>query len=195
MTPIGAAGSCGRLPDDRGDDAPACGSIAEFAQVDPLPRAQVDAPAADGKRESRPHERRFRMGGHVVVALVGVDVVGFAFADEAVEDRFQIGAHVGIGVLVEGQTGRGVLDEEVQQSRGGQRRKVRLDLVGDRVEAPAAGAEGEFDLAYHRCRMFLRCMISGAKIRFFPESPSPRLPFPVAAERKKRSDVIRFSRK
>ena len=84
MTPIGAAGSCGRLPDDRGDDAPACGSIAEFAQVDPLPRAQVDAPAADGKRESRPHERRFRMGGHVVVALVGVDVVGFAFADEAV---------------------------------------------------------------------------------------------------------------
>ena len=82
------------------------------------------------------------MGGHVVVALVGVDVVGFAFADEAVEDRFQIGAHVGIGVLVEGQTGRGVLDEEVQQSRGGQRRKVRFDLVGDRVEAPAAGAEG-----------------------------------------------------
>ena len=35
VTPVGAAGSCGRLPDDRGDDAPACGPIAEFAQVDP----------------------------------------------------------------------------------------------------------------------------------------------------------------
>ena len=67
---------------------------------------------------------------HVVVALAGVLVVGFAFAHQAVEDGGHVRLHVGVGILVDAQRGRGVLDEQVQQPRFGQWRQVAHYFVG-----------------------------------------------------------------
>src|SRR5699024_3503768 len=57
------------LPDDRGDDAAARGAVAELAEINPLPGAEVEPAAGDGNGEFDARERRFGMCGHVVVAF------------------------------------------------------------------------------------------------------------------------------
>ena len=83
------------------------------------------------------------MRGHVVVALQRMRIVGLAFADQPVEDRPEVPAHVGIGALVDRQSGRRVADEEIHEPRRRQCGQVGDDLVRDGVEAPGAGAERE----------------------------------------------------
>ena len=94
------------------------------------------------------------MRRHVVVALAGVDVVGFALPHEPVEDGRQIGTHIGIGVFIDREGCRGVFDKEMQDARSGQRREIRFDLAGDQMEAPAAGAKREFGLRCHTAVRF-----------------------------------------
>lgn len=137
------------LPHDRGDDPSRAAVTAKFAEVDALPCTQTEAAPCDGDREEGSRERRFGVGRHVVVPFERVDVIGFAFGDESVEYGFQIGADVRIGVLVEAQCGRGVSDEQVQQSRAGQRRQVAQHLFGDEVESLGTGREREFFLCDH----------------------------------------------
>ncbi len=81
------------------------------------------------------------MGGHVVGPFQRVFVIGFPFPHETVEDRRHVAPHVGVGVFVEGERRRGVLQEEVEQARFGQRGQVPQDFVRDQVEAPASGAQ------------------------------------------------------
>ncbi len=74
--------------------------VAELAQVDSLPCAEVEAATGDGYGDARAYERSFGVGGHVVGAFEGVEVIWLALSDEAVENAFEVGAHVGVGVLI-----------------------------------------------------------------------------------------------
>ena len=53
------------------------------------------------------------MSWHIVIALQGMLVIRFSFADYVVENALQIGTHVGVGILVDRECGRGVFDNEV----------------------------------------------------------------------------------
>ena len=59
------------------------------------------------------------MGGHVVAALQGVEVVSLVLRDEVVEDGGHVVTHVGVGILIDAKTATGMLDEEVQQAAFG----------------------------------------------------------------------------
>ncbi len=80
------------------------------------------------------------MRRHVVVAFERVDVVGFALADQPVEDGREVRADVGIGVFVDRKTCGGVFDEKMHQPGDGQRRQVGHDFVRDEVKPAGAGA-------------------------------------------------------
>ena len=73
-------------------------------RVDALPCAEVEPALCDGYRQLDARERRFGMRRHVVVAFERVDVVGFALADQPVEDGREVRADVGIGVFVDRKT-------------------------------------------------------------------------------------------
>ena len=130
----------GALRDDCGDDAAARGAVTELAEINPLPGAEVEPAAGHGNGEFDARECRFGMCGHVVVAFERVDVVGFALADQPVEDGREVRADVGIGVFVDRKTCGGVFDEEMHQPGVGQRRQVGRDFVRDEVKAAGAGA-------------------------------------------------------
>lgn len=77
-------------------------------------------------------------------------VVGLALAHQVVEYGVEVAPHVGVGILVERQGRRGVLQKEVQQSRLGQLTELCGNLVGDEVHAPPPRPQREFNLTYHR---------------------------------------------
>jgi len=99
----------------RDDQRPRSGLIAVFAQVDALPDPEGQRPVAHRNRDARAQHRGFDVSGHVVGAFDGVDE-GLVFGDHAIEAGFKIRANIGIGVFVDGQACRGVLDKDVQQS-------------------------------------------------------------------------------
>ena len=56
------------------------------------------------------------VGGHIVGAFEGVCQERQVFRHDLVEDTLKINAHRRVGIFIDRQTGRGVLDEERQQA-------------------------------------------------------------------------------
>ncbi|CUS04400.2 protein of unknown function [Candidatus Promineifilum breve] len=92
--------------------------VAVLAQIDPLPRAQRQPAVTDGDGQAAAQQDGLHVGGHVVRPLDGVLVKGRVLRGQAVEGCFHVGPHGGVGVLVEGQRGRGVADEYMGQPDG-----------------------------------------------------------------------------
>ena len=88
---------------DGSHDAAVAAVVAELAEVDALPGAEGEAAVGDGDGEAHAEERALGMGGHVVGTLHGVVIVGLSLPHEAVHDLAEVGAHVGIGILVDGE--------------------------------------------------------------------------------------------
>src|SRR4051794_38260418 len=89
--------------------------IAVLAQVDALPGPQGEATVADREGERWPEEGGLDVRGHVVGALERVGEGGRAVGDGLAEPGLEVAADVRRGVLVQGQRGRGVADEDVQE--------------------------------------------------------------------------------
>ena len=85
--------------------------VAEFAQIDALPCAEVQTATGDGDAEAYSCKTAFGMSRHVIVALEGVVIVRFAFAHEVVIDSLHVVTHVGVGIFVDAEGATGVLDE------------------------------------------------------------------------------------
>ena len=83
-------------------DAAVAAVVAEFAEVDALPGAEVEAAIGDGDGEAYAEEGALGVGGHVVGSFHGVLVVGLVLSHEAVHDLVHVGAHVGVGILIDG---------------------------------------------------------------------------------------------
>lgn len=67
-------------------------------------------------RNRAAQDRRFDVSGHVVRAFKGVLVIGRVFGDGVIEVALHIAAHVGIGVFIDSQRSRGVLNKEVKNA-------------------------------------------------------------------------------
>lgn len=120
--------------------------VAELAEVDALPRAEVEMPVGDGDGETRPHKHTLHMRGHVVGPFEGVAVARVVLLDERVEDRLHVGAHVGVAVFVDGESAAGVFHKDVDQSRAGQRGHEPHEAGRDEVKTAGHGGQGDFKL-------------------------------------------------
>ena len=99
------------------DDVADVGLVAVFAQIDRLPHAQNRFAVRDGDVDGHVRQNRADVGGHIVRALERVGIKRIVPRRDAVEKVFQIGQNVGIGVFLNGQSGRSVPDEHGQQPR------------------------------------------------------------------------------
>lgn len=127
-----------------------------------LPRPEREPAIRDGQLERHADDGALGMADAVVRALV--DVVPLErLGHNVVEDAVEVGAHVGVAVLVDGETRRGVLQEEEEHA----------DLVGvggraergyRERERGVRGSGGSGQVAGHRGRRTLT---------FLSESPRP----------------------
>ena len=86
-----------------------------FTQIDPLPRAQGQPPCPHWDTERCSEQRRLDMCGHVVGAFAGMTIGKILWSDH-VERRFQVQRDIRVGILVDRQRRRSVLDEDIQQT-------------------------------------------------------------------------------
>ena len=135
--------------DKGGHNTSSSAVVAELTEVDSLPRAQVQSSVGNGNRNTGSHQGRFGMGGHVVPSFQRMVVPGFPFAHQVIENLFHVAPYVRVTVLVDGQSGTGMLDEEVEQSGFGQCRQVVQHLVRHQMKAAGAWPEGKSRLLYH----------------------------------------------
>ena len=89
---------------DGGDYFPGGGMIAKFAEVDALPRAEIEAMAGDGDGKRRADDRGLGMGRHVVVSFHRVQIIRLTLLHQAVEYAFHVDTHVGVGIFIDGES-------------------------------------------------------------------------------------------
>ena len=111
--------------------------VAVLAEVDALPGAEGGAAAGQRQGQRGAEQGRLDVGGHVVVPLQGVGPVRSPFRHRLVEPGLEVVAHFRRGVLAQGERGRGVLDQQVEDAdRDLPQLRQRLEhLGGDQVKA------------------------------------------------------------
>ena len=80
------------------DERPVAASAPMLPEIDALPSAQREPPAADRDADARRGKGRLDVRGHVIGTLLGMGEVGIAFRDKSIEPRFQVrpGARIGV---------------------------------------------------------------------------------------------------
>lgn len=89
--------------------------VAVLAQIDALPRAEAQPAAGNGDQQAAAQQRRLDVGRHVVGPFDRV-LVRELFRHDGRQAGLEVHGHVGVGVLVDRQRGRRVLQEDVQQA-------------------------------------------------------------------------------
>lgn len=107
--------------------------VAELTKVDALPCAEIQSAVGDGNGERNSGQSRFSVCRHVVETFQRVFVKRLSFRHDVVEDSVKVGAHVGVGVFVDGQSATGVLYKQMEQSRAGKRWQLPEDFRSDKM--------------------------------------------------------------
>ncbi len=88
--------------------------IAVFAQVNSLPGAQIQPTIRDWNRNRVSQHSGFQMGGHIIGPFIIVLVIRLVFGDCLVEKTLKVSSYRWVGVLVNSQASRRMLNENVQ---------------------------------------------------------------------------------
>ena len=64
--------------------------VAEFAEVNALPGAKIQAPVGDGDSERGADKSSFGVGRHIGIALASVTIIWFALLHESVENSGKV---------------------------------------------------------------------------------------------------------
>lgn len=121
------------------------GAVAVFYHINALPGAQCHASPDDRDRQAGGQQHCLDVPRHVVRSLVGMGEEGLAGicrgGHKAMQPGAQVGLNLWVRVFLYQQTGRGVADEQRQQSVT--RRQPGGDGPGDLGQAGAGGVDGE----------------------------------------------------
>jgi hypothetical protein len=90
--------------------------IAVFIQVNALPRAERETSILNGDRYRHTEQRALDVTRHIVVTLVGMTkrtIPRPRRRHETIQSRLHVDAHVGIGVFIDRQRRRSVLEKQM----------------------------------------------------------------------------------
>ena len=88
---------------------------AMLAEANPLPCAETEPALVDRNRKRTAEKRCLNVSGHVVGAFLLVSIRKI-LDSQSIQNSIQIDQHVRVGVFVDRQRCRSVLDENVQQT-------------------------------------------------------------------------------
>lgn len=86
-----------------------------LTKIDPLPGSQRKATVANRNLQLTSEEGRLHVRGHIVRAFAGVNERHILWANQ-IDGRFHVDADIWIGIFVDRQASRRVLNEDLQHS-------------------------------------------------------------------------------
>lgn len=134
---------------DRSHHLPCFAFVAEFTEIDTLPRAEVQSPVSNGNVDAHARNDALRMGWHVVRTFENVVIVRHILRHEPVVNCLHVSPYVRIPVLTYAQRAAGMLHEEIEQSRFRQLWQIPKHLIGYQMEATGPRLKCKFCLLYH----------------------------------------------
>lgn len=125
---------------------PAAG-IPMFAQINSLPGAELQPALLDRDAEAAAEEGRLNVRRHVVGPFQSV-LVGKVLGGDGGEDPFEVVPDIAVGVFVDREGSRCVLQKDVQQSDpdGAQFRQPSNHVLSDQMKAPGQGGKDKRSL-------------------------------------------------
>src|SRR5215831_7678198 len=99
------------FPEQVKQDGPSVGGGTVLKNIDALPCSEAETALLHGNRELRQGEGGTDMCGHIVRPLDGVAVEAVVLGHEAAEEDVQVVDHVRVGVLLDGEGRRSVLNK------------------------------------------------------------------------------------
>jgi hypothetical protein len=141
--------------------------IAVFTKIDSLPRTKVQFSARYRDGDAASEDGRFQVCRHIIRSLGIVLIIRGILRDGFIEMTFKIFSDRRVGVLVQRQRGRRVLDENVEESAADSPEFGDLgkDLRRDQMEPAASCTKGYFFLDDHRRAAQSSRMVRGEKIQ------------------------------
>ena len=123
--------------------------IPEFAKIDALPCSQIQFSVCDRYGNRLPDDRSLDMSGHVVRSLQRVCQETHVFRYQFVEKRFKVVPHRRVRILVQGESGRSMLYQQVYDPGCRERRQILQYIPCYKMIAPPERWHVDFDLLYH----------------------------------------------
>lgn len=122
-----------------------------FAQVNALPGAQRQSPRRNRQQQLAAQQTGLEVRGQVIRPFIVMFMSGHALGHQPVEKTFEVTTYCRIGILVDGQRGRGMLQPQVQQTDSTipQLRQACQYLVSDQMEPARPGPQGNSGLMPH----------------------------------------------
>jgi hypothetical protein len=137
----------------------------ELAVVNPLPRARVQPSIRNRHTNTRAHQTALNVPGHIIQPLVIMPIQHalFVLRRKAVQRISHVSAHSRVGVLVEREGARSVLDEEVHDANFEvfELGELACDFVRDEVTASGFGGQRELLLEERHAGRLWKCRDRG----------------------------------
>ena len=113
--------------------------IAELAEVNALPCAQIKMVARDRDVDADAADGALGVCWHVIGSFEGVHIIRGVLGNQPIEYVGKVGSYIRIGILVDGQGTTGMLHKEIQHSRLREFWQLSADFCGHKVTSPAFG--------------------------------------------------------
>lgn len=124
--------------------------VAELAEVNALPRTEIQPAIRDRDGEAHTKEGTLGMGWHIIVTFQYVVVIRLVLLDEMIHDFLHIRTHIRVGVFIDTEGTRSMLHEEMEQAHLGKWAwEMRQYLLCNKMTTSALGSKRKFCLLYH----------------------------------------------
>ncbi len=119
---------------DRDGKTSAPTMIAKLPQEDPLPCAELQAAAGNRNRKRNTGQCRFDVRWHVIIPFHHMGIVSHPLGGQMVEAAIQVCAYRRIRILIDHQSGRSMMNENIQKSLFRQLADGPFDMVRDQMK-------------------------------------------------------------
>ena len=100
----------------RSHNLPRTTIVTELAEVDALPRTEIQPAIRNGDGETHTEEGTLGMGWHIIIAFEYVVIIRLVLLDKMIHDFLHIRTHICFGILVDAEGTRSMLHKKMEQA-------------------------------------------------------------------------------
>jgi len=127
--------------------------VSELTEINPLPCTQIQAVIGNGDGQFCSNQGTLYVSRHIICSFINMRIEGVIFRHQMVHKGLEVIAHRSVGILIQSQTGRCMLDLNMHDSGIGQFACYFLHTPGDQMKPPGMVRQQKSMLSGHGCSL------------------------------------------